>query len=99
MPLPLGDTEHHSGPPLISDPGGLALQRLVSRGVTRDEIPSVIETLVSNLKAADIAERLRGKDTQTFIDILDEACHHAIPSLKNWIVDTLSNPLFLFSRL
>ena len=77
------DTNYLSGPALISDAGGLALRRLVSRAVPRDEIPSIIETIVSNLKTADIVERLRGNDTQTFADILDEACHRAIPSLGN----------------
>ena len=83
LSLPTGDTNHLSEPPLISDSGGLALQCLVSRAIPQDELPSVIETIVSNLKAADIVKRLRGNDAQTFADIIDEACNHVIPSLRN----------------
>ena len=82
---------------MLTDSVGLALQRLVSRAVPRDELLFVIETIVSNLKAADIVERLQGEDTQTFADIIDEARHHIISSLNNWLIDTLPDPLFLLS--
>ena len=98
LPLPPGDTNNLSELPLIPDSGGLALKRLVSRTVPQDELPSVIETIVSNLKAADIVEQLRGNDTQTFVDIIDEACHRSIPSPRNWLIDTLSKPPFLLIR-
>ena len=87
LSLPPGDTNHLSEPPLVSDSGGLALQRLVSRVIPQDELPSVIETIASNLKAADIVKRLRGNDAQTFADIIDQACHHVIPSLRNLLID------------
>jgi len=69
-------------PPLVSDSDRRALQRLVGRAVPQNELPSVIETIVSNVKAPDIVKTLQGNDAQTFADIMDEACHHAITSNK-----------------
>ena len=80
---------------MLADSVGLALQRLLNRAVPQDKLPSVIETIVSNLKAADIVERLRGDDPQTFADIIDEARHHTISLLNNWSIKTLPDPLFL----
>ena len=79
-PLPSRDTNHPSEPPLISDSDRQALKRLVSRAVTQDELLSVIGTIVSNVKAANLIVELEGGDAQTFADIIDEACHHVIPS-------------------
>ena len=76
-PLPK-DTSRLSKPPLISYPNNRALQRLVSRDVPQDELPSVIEAIVSDTKATDIVECLQGGDAQTFIDVIDKARHHAI---------------------
>ena len=82
-PLPLVDTNHPSGPSLVSGSDRQALKRLVSRTVPQDELPSVIETIASNVKAANIVKELKGNDPHTFVDILDEACHHPIPSPNN----------------
>ena len=73
-----GDVNHIIGPPLvpISDSDRRALQRLVSSSVSRDELPSLIETIVSNVKPANIYKCLeRSADAQTFIDVVDEVCH------------------------
>ena len=82
-PLLFGNANHFSKPPLVLGSVKRALQRLVSRDVPHDELPSVIETVISNVKAVDIVECLQGNDAQTFIDVLDEACHRANPSLRN----------------
>ena len=73
-PLPPGDMNHTSEPSLVLNFDIQALQRLISRAVPRDELPSAIETITSNAKPADIAGSLRGGDAQTFIDIIDEVC-------------------------
>ena len=98
MALPSDDANRPSEPPLIFDSHGQALQRLVSRSVPQDELSSVIETVVSNVSAAGIVKYLQGNDAQTFVDIMDLACHYAISSLNKWFIDLLSNPLFLLFR-
>jgi hypothetical protein len=45
---------------------------LVSDAVPQDELASLVETIVSNLKADDIVQSLRENEAQTFIDIMDE---------------------------
>lgn len=82
LPLPQEDIDHPSEPPPVLDSGKLALERLVNRTVPQHELPLVVETIVSNVKAADIVECLQGSDAQTFIDVIDEACHHFIPLLR-----------------
>lgn len=74
MPLPLGGINYSPEPALISDSGEWALQRLVSRGVPQDELLSLIEKIVTNMKAGDVVECLRGSGAQIFIDVIDEAC-------------------------
>ena len=89
IPLPLlqGDTNRLSEPPPVLDRDKQALGRLLSRAVSQDELPSVIETIISNAKAADIAGSFRGSDAQTFIDIIDEASYHITPPLRNQSID------------
>ena len=87
LPLPPRDADNASEPPLVLDSDKQAMRRLLSRAVPQDELPSVIETIISKPKSADIAGSLRGGDAQTFIDIIDEASYHTIPSLKNQSVD------------
>ena len=81
-PLP-GNTKRVSEPPLILSPSVRALQRLVSRDVPQDELRSVIETIISNVRAADIVECLQESGAQTFVDVMDEVCHHTISSRRN----------------
>jgi len=76
------DTNHPFKPLLVSDSDKRALQRLVSRAVPQDELPFVIESIVSNVRAADIVRCLQGSDAQAFVDVIDEVCYYAIASLS-----------------
>lgn len=67
-----GDVNRVSEPPLVLAPGKGALQRLVSDTVSQDELPCLIETVVSNVKAAVVIQCLQGRDAQTFIDVIDQ---------------------------
>lgn len=71
-PLPLGGTNQPSEPGLILNSGKRALRCLVSRAIPQDELPSLIETVVSDAEAADIVKCLQGSDVQTFIDVVAE---------------------------
>ena len=46
------------------------------------KLPSLIEAILSNKDERDVIGCLRGDDTQTFVDVMDEACsilvHHEI---------------------
>ncbi|KAF9642628.1 kinase-like protein [Thelephora ganbajun] len=81
------DTNHRPASPLLLDSDKRALQCLLSRAVSHDELSSLIETIVSNVKAADIVQYLQGSDAQAFIDVIDEACHHTLQSLRNQLID------------
>ena len=74
LPLPQEDTNRLSEPRLALDSDKQAMVCLLSPNVPQDELPSAIETIISNAKVADIAGSLRGGDAQTFIDIIDEVC-------------------------
>lgn len=89
LPLIPGDTNSVSEPPPIPDSDKRALQRLVSLGVPQDELPSVIGSIVSNVKATDIVKCLQSSDAQTFIDIVDEACYHTTPSMRNRLLTSV----------
>jgi hypothetical protein len=58
--------------PPIFDSRGRALRRLASGTVPQDELPSLIESIVSNVKPTDIVELLPESDAQMFIDVIDE---------------------------
>jgi len=88
------DTNHPSEPPLISDSDSRALQRLVSGAVPQDELPSAIETILSNVKAADIVRSLQRSDAQTFIDVMDEVRHHPIQLVRKLFINLCFNLLF-----
>ena len=90
---PPADTKNIREPPLISDSGIQALQRLVGRAVPRDDLPSVIETIVSNMKTTSIVECLERSEAQIFIDTIDEARHHTIPLLGSRFTDPHFNLL------
>ena len=72
-PIP-ADTDHSPDPPLILDSDRQALQRLVSGTVPHDELPSLIGSIVTNVKAASIVTCLQGSDAQMFIDVIDQVC-------------------------
>lgn len=75
LPPPPGDTNHSSKLPLVPDSNKWALQHLISRAIPQHELSSIIETVFSNVKAADIVKCLQESDAQAFIDVLDEAGH------------------------
>ena len=50
-----------------------ALQRLISSATPRDELPSLIEKIVSNTKAVHIVDHFQGADAQAFVDVLNQA--------------------------
>jgi hypothetical protein len=60
-----------SGPPTIIDSYDQAWQHLVSGSTPQDELASLMETIFSSEKAADMADCLKGNDVQTFIDVID----------------------------
>ena len=93
LPSPPGDTSHT---PEHSD--RRTLQCLISRAVPQDELPSVIEAIVSNVNAPDIVKCLQPGDAQSFIDAIDEACHREILLLRNWRIDLPFFLLFLLVR-
>ena len=72
MPLPPEDTHqiYQSSPILDSD--RRALQRLVSGAVPQDELASLIEGIVLNVKSAAFVECLRGSDARAFIEVMDK---------------------------
>lgn len=98
LPSPPGDTNHPSEPPLMPDPNQQALERLIARAVPQHELPSVIEAIFSNVKAANIVKCLQESDIRTFVDVWDEACHHAIPPLRNLFIDLCFNLLISVSQ-
>lgn len=60
-----------SEPPLAIDSGRRALRRLVS-STAQNELFSLIETIASNMKSADIVEFLRGSNVQAFIEVMNK---------------------------
>ena len=52
-----------------------ACRRLIERVFAPGELPSLIEAAFSSKDETDMIRRLRGNDAQTFIDVIDEACH------------------------
>ena len=66
------DTNRISEPQVLPNPAERNLQQLVSRAAQREEIPFLLETVVSSMKVAGIVECLRGRDAQTFVDRVDE---------------------------
>ena len=87
LALSLGDANQPSEPALIPDFDKRILQCLVDPEVSKDELPVLIATIVSNMKAGDIVECLEGSNAQIFIDVMDEVCHQAIPFLRNRLTD------------
>ena len=73
----LDSTRHLPDSSTVIDSQEQAWQRLITRVVPRDEIPSLIETVLSGRKT-DVAGRLRESDAQAFVDTLDEARHHTL---------------------
>ncbi|KAF9780779.1 kinase-like domain-containing protein [Thelephora terrestris] len=62
-------------PSAFADDAEGALRRLVWSAVSQEELPFLIELVVSNLDAANIVQFLQGSDAQTFVDVIDQALH------------------------
>lgn len=75
LPSPSLDSVPHTNDPLGSstaiDSYEQAWQRLISRTVPQDELPSLIETIFSDRKRTDMVDSLQGSDAQVFIDLID----------------------------
>ena len=68
-------TNDLSDPSIPVDPHERAWQRLISCAVPQDELPSLIESIFSDKKTADMVDRLQGSDVQAFIDVIDGVRH------------------------
>jgi hypothetical protein len=91
-----GDTNRTSKLPQPFKDGQQALQRLVSGSAPRDELSSLIETVVSNVRADAVVDRgLQGIDAQTFVDVLDQVC---LSSFHRRGVDSLLSTLHSGAR-
>ena len=74
LPLPspgLDPARDDLDPSIDIDSQEQAWQRLITGAVPPDELPSLIETILSG-KKADIVGRLKRSDAQAFIDMIDE---------------------------
>jgi len=68
-------TRHPPDPSIAVDPQERAWQRLITRAVPHDELPSLIETIFSG-RQSNVVDRLSGSDAQASIDVMDEVRHH-----------------------
>ena len=59
------------------DPQEQVLQRLITRAVPRDELPSLIESIFSGRKT-NVVYRPRGSDARAIIDAMDEVHNHTL---------------------
>ncbi|KAF9780774.1 kinase-like domain-containing protein [Thelephora terrestris] len=87
-PVPPSNTNHVHNPTPILDSGQQALQRLVSGAAPQEELPSLVETVVSHIKAADISNHLQGTELQTLVDVLNQALDEFDPALgtrNEWV--------------
>jgi len=80
-PLPppspgLDPTQHLPDPSISIDPQEQAWQRLIARAAPHDELPSLIETILSE-STTNVIDRLSETDAQAFIDVMDEVRRHA----------------------
>ena len=81
----------HPPDPSVLDPDDQALQHLINRTVPQSELASLIETIFSNKKVADVVDYLQGADAQTFIDVIDEVWRRTLLPLRHRL--TYSNIL------
>lgn len=87
----LGPVARVSQPLPINSPERRALQRLVSGAVPQGELASLIKTIVSKVKAADIVELLQETDARMFIDVMDEVRTTVLHRVRG--VDSSLSPL------
>ena len=79
--------------PSVLDSHHQTLQRLISRTVSQSELASLIETIFSYKKVADLVDRLQGSDVQTFIDVIDEVWPYTLPHSRQWLIGFCSDLL------
>lgn len=79
LPPDLDPTRHLPDLSITIDSKEQAWQRLITRPISHDELPSLIETIFSGGEA-DMVDRLGGNDAQNFIDIMDEVHHRTLHS-------------------
>ena len=87
---PAPDMDHPPDPSAL-DPDDQALQHLINRTVPQSELASLIETIFSNKKVADVVDYFQGADAQTFIDVIDEVWRRTLLPLRHRL--TYSNIL------
>ena len=73
----------HPPDPSALDPDDQALQHLINRTVPQSELASLIETIFSNKKVADVVDHFQGADAQTFIDVIDEVWRDTLLLLRH----------------
>ena len=65
------------GPSLVSGSDRqVLLQHLINSAVSEGRLVALIEAIFSNGRVSDIVECVKRSDAQTFVDVLDEVCHH-----------------------
>jgi len=77
---PAQDANELSDPPIVVDSHKQAWQQLISRTISQDELPSLIQAIFSNRKAINMVDPLRESDAQVLIDVIDRVRHHALIS-------------------
>lgn len=78
---PPGPARHANDPPSQSiavNSHEQAWQRLITLTALKDELPSLIETIVSDSEMANVVDHLRRSDAQVFIDAIDGVGHRPL---------------------
>ena len=81
----LGHAQHANGLPdsfATADSHEQPWQLLIDPTIPQDELPSLIEAIFSDRKAADMVDPLQESDAQAIIDVIDEV-RHQVPDLGN----------------
>ena len=90
-PIEDPDLIEDAGPRLSATVSSLvldqALERLVARAVPHDELAPLVEEIFSRKNAIDMVDCLQGCDAQSFVDVMDEVRHHALPPSRNGFAD------------
>ena len=63
-------------------------QRLISNAVPQDELASLVETVFSKKKIANLVDSLQGEHVQTFIDIIDTVRDRTLRSPEGGSIDS-----------
>ena len=85
LTLPYLDSLQHVDLPLTATGSHeQALRCLVNRSFSKDELPSLLDTLFSGGGSTRLLRCLQRENAQVIVDILDEACHHTL-DVKGWL--------------